>query len=130
MNVRAVINAQTQRYARMAQETAHHWGEIASRRYCFDRLAKGVESLEALSKADVVAFFHEYLAAGADQRRKLSVRILGTSANGDQSEPDRPDGKVLRSLEDIRDFKADGEREFFPVPEPAEVPSVVEQPLT
>merc|ERR1719272_1048268 len=97
INVRAGGSAQTQRYARLAQETGRHWSEIASRRFCFDRLAKSPEALEALSKSDVLGFFKEYLVHTAAQRRKLSVRVLGTSSS-DTTCKDVADSTVLRNL--------------------------------
>ena len=44
-------------------------------------------SSEALKKGDLVTFFKDYLADGAEKRRKLSVRALGTSAADKRSEP-------------------------------------------
>jgi len=103
-NVRAVISERVQRYALLSQETMRHWSEIQSRMYKFDRLPKHITGLEALQKSEVLNFFDNYLAAGAPQRRKLSVRVLGTSADGLQTEA--AEGVLLSSWEDIRAFQA------------------------
>lgn len=108
-NVRAVVSERTQRYATLAQETSRHWSEIQHRRYRFDRLPRSVEALESLTKGDVVEFFHEHVAAGAPSRRKLSLRVLGTSAGEARSEPDPNGGVVLRGLEDLRTFRDSSE---------------------
>merc|ERR1712039_20994 len=98
-NIAAVVSERVQRYALMSQETMRHWAEIQSRTYKFDRLPKHVAALEALVKGDVLRFFDEYLAADAPHRRKLSVRVLGTSADGVQSQEDN--ATLLHSREDI-----------------------------
>jgi len=103
-NVRAVVSERTQRLSRLSQETSRHWVEIQSRRYRFDKVARSVEALEALELPDVVALFRESLAAGAPARRKLSIRVLGTSAGeGGRSEAEEG-GRLLTSLPEIREF--------------------------
>jgi len=123
-NVSAVVSQLTERYARLSQETSRHWAEIQPRHYRFDRIAKCVEALRSLSKGDVVRFFNEYLAAAAPSRRKLSVRVLGTSAEGARSE----EQGLLSTLADIRAFQAAASaEEIFLAPEPAELlPMAVE----
>jgi len=118
-NVDAVVSERTQRYGRLSQETSRHWSEIQSRRYRFDRVAKGVAALKAVTKADVVRFFKDYLAADAENRRKLSVRVLGTSAGDKRSEPVNG-GPLMATLAEIRAFHA--ATTAFPATEPAEFP--------
>lgn len=119
-NVAAVINERTHRDLCLAQETTRHWAEIQHRRYRFDRAARSVEALEALTKSDLLRFFDEYLAPGAPQRRKLSVRVVGTSAQGAVSRSEEGAGEVLRSLAALRGFKA--AQPVFAAPEPATIP--------
>mmetsp|Transcript_39873 Transcript_39873/g.59437 ORF Transcript_39873/g.59437 Transcript_39873/m.59437 type:complete len:435 (+) Transcript_39873:28-1332(+) len=116
-NVQAVINQRTERYSRMSQETSKHWAEIHSRRYRFDSSRKSVKALEEVKQSDVVALFRESIAASASGRRKLSARVIGTSAG-----EARTDGSVLRSLRDIRDLHAAGEA--FPDPMAERLPEV------
>lgn len=137
-NVDAVVKERTQRLARLSQETMQHWAEIVTRRYHFERLRESLEALRTVTKEEILDFFSEYLAAGAPQRRKLSLRILGTSAtqaapseeaeatSEDASEetapPPAPEkvGRVLKSLEEIRDFHKSCD--VFPEPPSAEPP--------
>eukprot|EP00929_Paragymnodinium_shiwhaense_P102157 TRINITY_DN65344_c0_g1_i1.p1 TRINITY_DN65344_c0_g1~~TRINITY_DN65344_c0_g1_i1.p1 ORF type:complete len:1087 (-),score=246.83 TRINITY_DN65344_c0_g1_i1:518-3778(-) len=116
-NIRAVISGRTQRYANLSQEVGYHWGEISSRRYFFDRLATSVATMEKLSKADVQSFYAKYLSPSSLERRKLSVRALGTSAGADG----RTDGTVLANLSDIRSFWKS--TETFAAPTETEMPS-------
>jgi insulysin len=119
--VEGIVKNRTQRYARLAQETSLHWGEIAPRRYQFDCLKLGVEALEVISKADVLDFFAAYFPASAPTRRKLSMRVLGTSAGDARSEP-VDGGEVLRGLEDLRTFRSASE--YFLSPEHKDMPRV------
>merc|ERR1712232_882028 len=98
----------TQRFSSLGQEAGHHWAEIMPRRYQFDRLPKSIEALNAVTSEHVKAFFQEYLAPDGPERRKLSLRASGTSAES-ASTKDRSDGRHLRSLRDIRDFHARSE---------------------
>jgi len=119
--VQGMISERTQRCARLSQETSIHWAEIQPRRYQFDNLQRSVQALESMTRADVLEFFDQYLAAGSPQRRKLSMRVLGTSAGASRSEPDADGGKVLTSLEDFRSFRESSE--VFLAPAPQEVPA-------
>jgi insulysin len=119
--VQGMISERTQRCARLSQETSLHWAEIQPRRYQFDNLRRGVEALESLTRADVLEFFDQYLAASSSQRRKLSMRVLGTSAGASRSEPDADSGKVLSTLEDLRSFRESSE--VFLAPAPQEMPT-------
>jgi len=115
-NVAAIISERSQRYVRMGQETSRHWGEIQPKRFRFGRIAESVKALEKLTKDDVLELFRERLSAGAPERRKVSVRILGTSA-GERLESvpeDKGSSKTLtvKSLEELRTFRS--EAEAFP----------------
>eukprot|EP00405_Crypthecodinium_cohnii_P010873 CAMPEP_0206432954 /NCGR_PEP_ID=MMETSP0324_2-20121206/8252_1 /ASSEMBLY_ACC=CAM_ASM_000836 /TAXON_ID=2866 /ORGANISM="Crypthecodinium cohnii, Strain Seligo" /LENGTH=1096 /DNA_ID=CAMNT_0053899141 /DNA_START=101 /DNA_END=3391 /DNA_ORIENTATION=+ len=99
--VQAAVNERTQRLSSLSQETLKHWGEIATRRYLFDRTALVVEALRALKKEDVLQFFERYFSEGGSERRKVSVRVLGTSAS------DQPTTEAcLHTLEDLRSYQA------------------------
>lgn len=124
-HVAAVTSQSKQRYATLAQETLRHWSEIQPRRYCFDRVPASVATLEALCKDDILAHFREYVAASAPSRRKLSMRVLGTSAGDERTEAGSGEGAcavagVMRSLKELREFKS--EAEFFPAQADGELP--------
>lgn len=119
-NVQAMVNERTQRYSRLVQETTRHWAEILPRRYKFSRVVEATEALENIQKEEVLEFFKEYLAKGAASRRKLSVRVLGTSAGDVKTEVEEPD-VLLTSLEDLRRFH--GVTESFPPAAFSEMPT-------
>lgn len=119
-NVQALVNERTQRYSGLIQETTRHWSEILPRRYKFSRIVESTRALETVAKEDVVAFFKKYLAKGAPDRRKLSIRVLGTSAGDVKSQVEKPDA-LLTSVEDLREFHT--ETESFPSAVYAEMPS-------
>merc|ERR1712194_431036 len=119
--VQGMISERTQRCARLSQETSVHWGEIQPRRYRFDNLQRSVQALESMTRVAVLEFFDKYLAADSSQRRKLSMRVRGTSAGASKSEPDADGGKVLSSLEDLRSFRESSE--YFLAPVPQEMPA-------
>jgi len=119
-NIQAMVNERTQRYSRLVQETTRHWTEILPRRYNFARMAAATAALEELKKEEVLDFFNQYLVKGAPKRRKLSVRVLGTSAGEVKSEVAEPDVK-LTSLEDLRRFHDD--TESYPSAVFAEMPA-------
>lgn len=113
-NIQGVVNASTARASRMLQEASQHWNEIVSQRYKFDRVKCSVETIQALSKEDIVMFFNNHFAADAPLRRKASVQILGTSARGLQ------EAGPLSSVEAVRKFQESVE--FYLAPPPAAVP--------
>ncbi|CAE8604139.1 unnamed protein product [Polarella glacialis] len=120
--VESVLSKLTRRYTSLSQETRHHWSEIRRRRYDFLSRRRVAESLEALRKEDVDNFFNEHLAVRAPLRRKLSVRVLGSSATGEGKTDDPATlTAALRSVQDIRAFQAAGTS--FPLPALADVPT-------
>lgn len=114
-NVRAIADLKRSRDKMLVQETGRYWGEIMKRTYRFDRLEKELATLEQLTKADVVAFFDDYIAAGAQNRRKLSSRVIGATARREQQDEEQQALKAaeeqgihmhrLATLEDARNFK-------------------------
>ncbi|CAE7420757.1 IDE [Symbiodinium natans] len=121
-NVEALVNERTQRYSRLLQEVTRHWAEILPRRYKFQRVVESTEALKAVKKEEVAAFFKEYLAKGAPSRRKLSIRVLGTTAEGKKSDDIGESDTVLTNVHELRDFH--GRTESYPPLLPAEMPAI------
>merc|ERR1712187_298733 len=96
--------------------------EILPRRYEFDRVPRSVQALEALSQHQVEEFFQKYLDSTSPDRRKLSARVLGTSAKtvADTDYDSTAHCNFLTSLQDIRDFQ--GGCKTFVTPPPATMP--------
>jgi len=122
MNIEAVVSERIQRFATLGQESGKHWGEIGSRRYDWQRAPRAIEAFKALKKGDMVKLFQEYIAIGAPNRRKASMRILGTSANG-ATTPEGDDIIMLHDVEDIRKYQASGECTAVFPPEHKEIPA-------
>lgn len=103
-NVAAVTAQLTERWRQVMQEMLHHWSEIDSRRYVFNRAQLLVQALSTLQQREVLETFDRYVAAGASERRKLSVQIRGT---GDKEPVSSAAASiVLSSLSDIRQLHA------------------------
>lgn len=116
----------------MREEASIFFGAIASRTGDFYRRYRKAESYARLSKEAVLAAFDEFFAPGAPSRRKLTVRVAsqrhareakaaaaggqgegagdaGAGAGAGRNEGEGEEGGsavVLRSLEDVRAFKA------------------------
>eukprot|EP00903_Cladosiphon_okamuranus_P005475 g5460.t1 len=116
--VAAMSSNALRRERSMREEASMFFGAIASRTGDFYRRYRKAVSYARLTKQAVVAAFDRFYAPGAPDRRKLTVRVASpkhareTSAaaatagegGGVEGEPDGP--VVLRSLEEIRAFKA------------------------
>lgn len=110
----------------MREEASIFFGAIASRTGDFYRRYRKAESYRRLTKQAVLDAYDQFYAPGAPARRKLSVRVASQRHARDAEEKaaaavaaeegggyrgDREGGHsggpvVLRSLEDIRAFKA------------------------
>jgi insulysin len=69
----------------MREETYLYFGEMQNRTYCFDRSWKEANELDSVTLKDVIAFFDSHIAAGAPERRKLSVQIVGKNHEGEKA---------------------------------------------
>ena len=58
---------------------------MQNRTYCFDRSWKEANELDSVTLKDVIAFFDSHIAAGAPERRKLSVQIVGKNHEGEKA---------------------------------------------
>lgn len=103
----------------MREEASIFFGAIASRTGDFYRRYRKAESYARLTKQAVLAAYDRFYAPGAPGRRKLTVRVASQKharetnnaaaagdGNGGGMEEEREGAVVLRSLKDIRAFKA------------------------
>lgn len=101
----------------MGEEAQVFFVALAGRTHDFFRRFRKAEAYRRLNKEAVLAAFDASLAPGAPGRRKLSVRVgsrehkrdtLAAASGGEEEAgASGDDGAViLRSLEDIRAFKA------------------------
>eukprot|EP00929_Paragymnodinium_shiwhaense_P114058 TRINITY_DN82380_c0_g1_i1.p1 TRINITY_DN82380_c0_g1~~TRINITY_DN82380_c0_g1_i1.p1 ORF type:complete len:1178 (-),score=331.73 TRINITY_DN82380_c0_g1_i1:149-3682(-) len=115
-NVASVVQLKSERDKQLGQETGRHWSEIAKRTYRFGKLQKEIDTLSALSKADVIAFFDKYLAADAPHRRKLSSRVYGGASRTEEQKKVQAEAlerqkaaglRTISTLDEVREFKKD-----------------------
>ncbi|KAJ1627487.1 hypothetical protein T492DRAFT_876658, partial [Pavlovales sp. CCMP2436] len=71
----SLIEARLQRDKTLAEETGRDWAEIAGGTLQFDRNAREVEALRALTPQEVLEFWKENLAPSAPNRAKLVVAV-------------------------------------------------------
>ena len=81
------------------------------KQYNFDRNIVEIEYLHTLTKDDITNFYNKHIAAGAPERRKLAVYIIGK---------DLPLAdvrhKACHEIADLDELKQS--LEFYPLPEP------------
>uniref|UniRef100_A0A131YUM3 Insulin-degrading enzyme n=1 Tax=Rhipicephalus appendiculatus TaxID=34631 RepID=A0A131YUM3_RHIAP len=102
-NKTALAARRLEKPKKLAQLASKYWMEILSQQYNFDRDKIEVACLEALTKADLLTFFKEHVAAGAPYRKKLSVHIK-CSGQGDTSEETSPTNGPMW-IKNITEFK-------------------------
>ena len=71
-----------ERPKKLSQEAYRYWSEILSGNYHFKRYACYAHELKGLTKADLIDFHNEYVAANGAQRRKLSLAVLPACPEG------------------------------------------------
>lgn len=101
----------------MREEASIFFGAIATRTGDFYRRYRKAESYARLAKQDVLAAYDRFYAPGAPSRRKLTVRVASqkharetaaaaAAGDGGGAGREQEGAVVLRSLEEIRAFKA------------------------
>ena len=58
---------------RLAQQAGRFWGEVAMRRYDYDRPWRLAAQVRTITRAQLLAFFDTYLAPEGAQRRRLAT---------------------------------------------------------
>ncbi len=76
-HVAALVARKSEKPKTMSQESSRLWAEVTNHRHAFDWDLRVAEAARKLTKADLLGFYHTYIAAGAPQRRKLSSHIFG-----------------------------------------------------
>lgn len=102
-NKTALAARRLEKPKKLAQLASKYWMEILSQQYNFDRDKIEVACLEALTKADLLTFFKEHIAAGAPYRKKLSVHIK-CSGQGDTPADTSPTNGPMW-IKNITEFK-------------------------
>ncbi|CAN0000274.1 unnamed protein product, partial [Ectocarpus sp. 4 AP-2014] len=76
-NVKAVVESLLEKDKNLNQETLRHWGEIASRKYVFDRSARAAAAVGSLTLTDLVEFYDRHFSLGGAGRRKMAAWVHG-----------------------------------------------------
>ncbi|DBA00232.1 TPA: hypothetical protein N0F65_007876 [Lagenidium giganteum] len=76
-NVQAVVKALVEKPKRESEEFMRSWREIAHETFVFDRRHRVAAIVETLQKADLLAFYDEFISA--ERRSKLSSQVFGSA---------------------------------------------------
>jgi hypothetical protein len=77
-NKAAVIAKKLVKDKTLTQTTNRFWREVSERTFLFDRRARAVAAVEALTVADVAALLAQRVAPNAPKRRKLSCQTFSS----------------------------------------------------
>lgn len=103
LTIGTLIKMKSQADITLAEEVNRNWGEIHTREYLFDRHQREIKLLENCDKSEMVNFVRALIDAKAENRRKLSVQVVGSSVIDDETIEDNPDEQVF----DIR-YRVEG----------------------
>ncbi|BFZ54324.1 metalloprotease [Savitreella phatthalungensis] len=96
---RALRDKINERLKNLKSETRLYWGCIAAGRYNFDERAERTAQVEAIDKAQLLAFFDDKIAVGGPNTRKLAVWLRARSASIDMA-PAQAHIQVVQLLRD------------------------------
>ena len=88
---------------RLAIEAWRYWSEIRNKQYHFRRSEAEVDVLRKLTKEDVVAFYKKHVSPESNERKKLTVVVLGKDAVS-LSEGEK--GTKWNVIKDILEFQS------------------------
>jgi insulysin len=93
-HIKALQTVKQEKFTSLAKEAAHLWDEVCDGACLFDREALEVEELNALTVADLVAFYERVVLPASAERRAFMVLVDG--ADGGAPDPIEPvAGEVL-----------------------------------
>ena len=72
-----VALAKLEKDKNLSEETARHWRRIEDGTLDFDRTARVVAAVRALTKADAIAFCRDFILVGGAKRAKLAAHVYG-----------------------------------------------------
>ena len=87
------IAVQLEKPKTIREELSRHWRQIDDETYQFKRKENVVAELKKLSKADLVAFYQQYIVGSG--RRVLVSRIYGKGHQADAEDAERLDARVF-----------------------------------
>ncbi|XP_074858591.1 nardilysin [Carettochelys insculpta] len=81
--VTALIKLKECEDSHLGEEVDRNWNEVVTQQYLFDRLAREIEALKSLTKADLVDWFQAHRGS---QSKVLSVHVVGFGKHEGDSE--------------------------------------------
>ena len=82
----SVINKRLEKLKNMDQESSRFWNHIGTEYFDFNQNERDVTNLRPLRKADLVAFFHQYISPASQERAKLAIHMVA-QASSEAKEP-------------------------------------------
>ena len=118
--ITTLITMKSQADVTLKEEFDRNWSEIVQSEYFFDRLTEEIKLLESCDKAKMIDFCKELLAKSNENRRKLSVQVIGSSIISEDAPDEVSENIEMKYLADGSDFISNMKEykdtlEFYPL---------------
>ena len=102
-NVVSLAKIKLQVWNALSEQTSHFWSEITCCRYNYNCDLEEVKCLRGIKKADLLAFYDEYIVKGARGRRSVVVAVLGgeSAGLGEGGAAGEKEREVSKDLEEL-----------------------------
>ena len=80
--ITTLIKMKSQADVTLSEDFERNWNEIQSREYLFDRNLREIKLFEECDKQKMVEFVTAVISKSNENRRKLSVQVVGSSEMG------------------------------------------------
>ena len=80
--ITTLIKMKSQADVTLSEDFERNWNEIQSREYLFDRNLREIKLFEECDKQKMVEFVTAVISKSKENRRKLSVQVVGSSEMG------------------------------------------------
>jgi len=93
--ITTLIKMKSQADVTLSEDFERNWNEIQSREYLFDRNLREIKLFEECDKQKMVEFVTAVISKSNENRRKLSVQVVGSSEMGEETLEDQPDDAIF-----------------------------------
>jgi len=93
--ITTLIKMKSQADVTLSEDFERNWNEIQSREYLFDRNLREIKLFEECDKQKMVEFVTAVISKSNENRRKLSVQVVGSSEMGEDTLEDQPDDAIF-----------------------------------
>ena len=101
-NITAVCESFREKNKNIGEESSKYWNVLTNKSYMFRRLQLIADEVEGITKDKVLAFFDQFVKAGAPQRKKLSVQVF---AKQHMEKYEDPIAEDVICIDDTAEFK-------------------------